>query len=132
MQPGPFHLLNQLLHNFGRGLDTLYRADRLSCPERHRPDRSRRRLIGDATREANDRNSRPIQAARLADYIALEGFRCHDGDLVGAAIASPYYCGGYYPRGAIPNTAMPLGTVLPGILELLYLPPYRLCRPYWQ
>lgn len=78
-QPGPFRLLNQLLHDFGRGLDTLYRADRLSRSERHRPDRSCRRLIGDATPEAKDRNSRPIQAARLADNIALEGFRCRDG-----------------------------------------------------
>ena len=76
---GLFRLLNELLHNFGRGLDTLYRADRLSRPERHRPDRSCRRFIGDATREAKDRYSRPIEAARLADYIALEGFRGHDG-----------------------------------------------------
>ena len=78
IQPAPFRLLNQLLHNFGRGLDTLDRADRLSRPQRHRADRSCRRLVGDATLEANDRHSRPIQAARLADRIALEAFGCRD------------------------------------------------------
>jgi hypothetical protein len=75
---GPFRFLYQFLHNFDCMLDTLYRADRFSRPERHRFDCSRRGLVGNANLEAKNRDSRPVQAAPLTNHVALQGIGCRD------------------------------------------------------